>query len=151
MSKPKKDRNYYGVEQEKAVILFLNATSTEEKEKIYRTYLQEPINTMIESIIRTYKLYRQSYEFEDIHGDTLSFLITKFDKFKPDKGAKSFSYFGTICRNYLFGEVIKEYKKNLKITEIDNVPAKVWGRDDLIYRIDDDEMDLSWNKFKKNK
>lgn len=143
MAKEKKKKNYYGEEQEKAVVDFLNSNSTEEKERIYRTHLQEPINTLIESIIRTYKLYRQSYEFTDIHTDTLSFLITKFDKFKPEKGNKSYSYFGTICRNYLFGEMIKEYKKNMKITEMETVPTKVWGRGDLIYRIDDDEIDLN--------
>ena len=57
MSRPKKDRNYYGVDQEAAVVIFLNAKTVAEKEKIYREYLQEPINKMIESIIRTYKLY----------------------------------------------------------------------------------------------
>jgi hypothetical protein len=52
MAKQKKDRNYYGVEQEKAVVMFLEAKTVGEKEKIYREFLQEPINTMIESIIR---------------------------------------------------------------------------------------------------
>lgn len=85
MARQKKDRNYYGVDQEKAVIMFLDAKTVEEREKIYREYLQEPINKMIESIIRTYKLYRQSYEFNDLHADTLSFLMTKFDKFKPER------------------------------------------------------------------
>lgn len=143
MPRKKKDRTYYGVDQEKAVVLFLQATTTEEKEALYRTYLQAPINQMIESIIRTYKLYRQTYEFEDLHADTLSFLITKFDKFKPEKGKKSFSYFGTICRNYLFGEMIKEYKKNTKVTDMENVSPEVWGREDLIYHIDKEEINMN--------
>jgi hypothetical protein len=124
------------------VILFLESNTTEEKEKIYRTFLQEPINTMIESIIRTYKLYRSSYEFNDLHADTLSFLITKFDKFKPEKGNKSFSYFGTICRNYLFGEMIKEYKKNTKMTEMESIPNEVLGRADLVTHIDQEDMNM---------
>ena len=66
MSRKKKDRNYYGIDQEEAVVSFLNAKNVAEREQIYREYLQEPINTMIESIIRTYKLYRQSYEFNDL-------------------------------------------------------------------------------------
>ena len=81
MPKKKTNRNYYGVDQEAAVVSFLNAKTVAEKEKIYREFLQEPINKMIESIIRTYKLYRQSYEFNDLHADTLSFLMTKFEKF----------------------------------------------------------------------
>lgn len=143
MAKPKKDRNYYGVDQEKAVIMFLDATTVEEREKIYREYLQEPIHKMIESIIRTYKLYRQSYEFNDLHADTLSFLMTKFDKFKPEKGKRSFSYFGTICKNYLFGEMVKEYKKNMSLVDIDQSEGDVLKRDELLYRIDNDDLDLN--------
>jgi hypothetical protein len=143
MARQKKDRNYYGVDQEKAVIMFLDAKTVEEREKIYRTHLQEPINKMIESIIRTYKLYRQSYEFNDLHADTLSFLMTKFDKFKPEKGKRSFSYFGTICKNYLFGEMVKEYKKNMSLVDIDQNEGEVLKRDDLLYRIDNDDLDLT--------
>lgn len=143
MAKQKKDRNYYGVDQERAVVMFLDAKTVEEREKIYREYLQEPINKMIESIIRTYKLYRQSYEFNDLHADTLSFLMTKFDKFKPEKGKRSFSYFGTICKNYLFGEMVKEYKKNMSLIDIDQSEGEVLKRDELLYRIDNDDLDLT--------
>jgi hypothetical protein len=143
MARQKKDRNYYGEDQEKAVVMFLDAKTVEEREKIYREYLQEPINKMIESIIRTYKLYRQSYEFNDLHADTLSFLMTKFDKFKPEKGKRSFSYFGTICKNYLFGEMVKEYKKNMSLVDIDQSEGDVLKRDELLYRIDNDDLDLT--------
>ena len=143
MSRKKKDRNYYGIDQEEAVVSFLNAKNVAEREQIYREYLQEPINTMIESIIRTYKLYRQSYDFNDLHSDTLSFLMTKFDKFKPEKGNKSFSYFGTVCKNYLYNEMMKEYKKNTSFTNIDDTEQDFLRRDDLLYRIDENELDLT--------
>ena len=143
MARQKKDRNYYGVDQEKAVIMFLDAKTVEEREKIYREHLQEPINKMIESIIRTYKLYRQSYEFNDLHADTLSFLMTKFDKFKPEKGNKSFSYFGTVCKNYLYNEMMKEYKKNTSFVNIDDTEQDFLRREDLLYRIDEPDSDLT--------
>lgn len=143
MPKQKKNRTYYGEEQEAAVVLFLRASSTHEKEKIYREFLQEPINKMIESIIRTYKLYRQSYEFNDLHADTLSFLMTKFDKFDPDKGNKSYSYFGTVCKNYLYNEMMKEYKKSTAFVNIDDTDQELLERDDLTYRIDDDSVNLT--------
>jgi uncharacterized protein YdiU (UPF0061 family) len=98
---------------------------------------------MIESIIRTYKLYRQSYEFNDLHADTLSFLMTKFEKFKPEKGNKSFSYFGTVCKNYLYNEMMKEYKKNTSFVNIDDTEQDFLRREDLLYRIDEQESDLT--------
>ena len=143
MTRKKKERNYYGIDQEEAVVSFLNSKNITEREQIYREHLQEPINTMIESIIRTYKLYRQSYEFNDLHSDTLSFLMTKFDKFKPEKGNKSFSYFGTVCKNYLYNEMMKEYKKNTSFTNIDDTEQDFLKRDELLYRIDENELNLT--------
>lgn len=144
MPRRKKERTYYGVVQEAAVVAFLNAKNVGEKEKIYREHLQEPINKMIESIIRTYKLYRQSYEFNDLHADALSFLITKFDKFKPERGKKSYSYFGTVCKHYLYNEMMKEYKKMTSTTVIDDeIEQDFLRRDELLYRIDTQEVDLT--------
>ena len=69
--------------------------------------------------------------------------MTKFDKFKPEKGKRSFSYFGTICKNYLFGEMVKEYKKNMSLVDIDQSEGDVLKRDELLYRIDNDDLDLN--------
>ena len=46
-----------------------------------------------------------------MHADTLSFLVTKMHNFKPDKNKKAYSYFGTICKHYLLGQLIKDDKK----------------------------------------
>jgi hypothetical protein len=44
---------------------------------------------MIEAIIRRYKLYRKGETSEELHGDTVSFLMTKVHKFKPTLNKKS--------------------------------------------------------------
>jgi len=105
-TKKKKSNNYFDVREEEAVRMFLSADTFYEKNKIYDDYLRKPLDKMIESIIRRYKLYRKGMDFNDIHNDTHSFLITKVDKFKPDKNKKAYSYFGTICKNYLMGQII---------------------------------------------
>jgi len=139
----KVSKNYYDVDQEKAVLLFLEAKSVEERTKIYREYLMKPIEKMIESIIRKYHLERKSYEFNDLQTDCLSFLMTKFDKFKPEKNKKSYSYFGTICKNYLRGELIKEHKKNRILTDIETAEPELITREDQKYRIDEDHFNIS--------
>jgi predicted SprT family Zn-dependent metalloprotease len=98
--------NYFDVREEEAVRAFLLAESFEEKNKIYNEYLRGPLDKMISSIIRRYKLYRKDMDFREIHTDTHSFLMTKVDKFKPAKEKKAYSYFGTICKNYLMGQII---------------------------------------------
>ena len=85
LEKPKKGRRpktkpYFGAPQELAVRIFLTATTYSERNKVYNKDLRAPLNKMIESIIRRYKLYRKDFVYEDIHADTLSFLITKAEK-----------------------------------------------------------------------
>ena len=72
---------YFGEDQEKAVVRYLESEDDDEKNKIFNEYLREPLKIMVESIIRRYKLYRKDMEFEEIHTDTMSFLITKINKF----------------------------------------------------------------------
>jgi hypothetical protein len=68
---------------------------------------------MVESLIRTYKLYVPDEEFDTTFNDTLSYLITKLSNFKKPKGTKAYSYCGTICKNYLLFKKM-QYDKNLK-------------------------------------
>ncbi len=133
---------YFGPEQEEAVVKFLTSESYSERNKIYNEFLKDPINKMVESIIRRYKLYRKEYEYEDVHSDTLSFLITKAHNFKPDKNKKAYSYFGTICKHYLLGQLIKDDKKIKSDVSYEDVYKTVETMDDQIYSIDDDKLQL---------
>ena len=113
--------NYFDVREETAVRNFLLAESSHEKNKIYNEFLKAPLDKMISSIIRRYKLYRKDMDFNEIHVDTHSFLMTKVDKFKPDKNKKAYSYFGTICKHYLLGQLIKDDKKLKSDVSYDDV------------------------------
>ena len=52
--------NYFDLREEEAVRRFLIAESSYEKNKIYNEFLRGPLDKMISSIIRRYKLYRRS-------------------------------------------------------------------------------------------
>ena len=81
VSKKKKpsSENYFDIREENAVRMFLTASTFDEKNKIYNDYLRHPLDKMISSIIRRYKLYRKDMDFIEIHTDTHSFLMTKID------------------------------------------------------------------------
>jgi hypothetical protein len=140
--KPKAD-NYFDVREEVAVRLFLSATTYEEKNEIYNKSLRKPLDKMISSIIRRYKLYRKDMDFIEIHADTHSFLMTKIDKFKPSKEKKAYSYFGTICKNYLMGQIIKDQKETNRKISYEDISYDLENnlRPDLIYYIDGDSID----------
>ena len=139
--KPKTNNNYFAEREEKAVRMFLTASTFNEKNEIYNEFLRAPLDKMIESIIRRYKLYRKGMEFNDIHVDTHSFLITKVDKFKPAKGKKAYSYFGTICKNYLMGQIIKDQKEQNRKISYEDISSSLENRPDLIYHLEHDKIE----------
>ena len=81
-------------------------------------------------------------DFTDIHVDTHSFLMTKIDKFKPSREKKAYSYFGTICKHYLLGQLIKDDKKLKSDVSYEDVYNTVETMEDLTYTIDDDKLQL---------
>lgn len=157
-----KGKNYFGVEQEEAVKEFLSlgalvpddttqdgfrwTGTTEEvvkRERIYRNHLKDALNKMVESIIRKYKLYPKTLSYEDAHSDALSFLMIKFHKFKPSKNKKSYSYYGTVCKHYLLGKLIKEDKKLKSVLSYEDYSETVENDLTNSYSIDDDGNDLT--------
>ena len=136
-----KQANYFDVREEMAVIRFLSASTFEEKNKIYNDYLRKPLDKMISSIIRRYKLYRKDMDFNEIHIDTHSFLMTKIDKFKPAKEKKAYSYFGTICKNYLMGQIIKDQKDMNRKISYEDISTDLENNPNFSYSIDNDLLD----------
>jgi hypothetical protein len=131
---------YFGPEEEIAVVKFLECNDEIERNAIYNKWLRAPFDKMIESIIRRYKLYRKGVSFEDLHSDTLSFLITKADKFEKDSGKKAYSYYGTICKHYILGLLIKD----------DGVLKQLYSYEDLSQSYLDDREDLQYEMEDEN-
>jgi hypothetical protein len=137
--KPKVN-NYFDEREETAVRMFLIAETYEEKNKIYNDFLREPLDKMISSIIRRYKLYRKDMNYEEIHVDTHSFLMTKIDKFKPSKEKKAYSYFGTICKNYLMGQIMKDQKEMNRKISYEDISSDLSNRSEMSYSIENDDL-----------
>lgn len=128
---------YFGPEEEEAVVLFLEAEDADFRNRIYNEWLREPIEKMVESIIRRYKLYRKGISFEELHADTISYLICKSDRFKKEEGKKAYSYYGTICKHYILGLLIKD-KKNFGLTSsFEDSQSALEEREDMIYYLSD--------------
>ena len=136
-----KKANYFDTREEEAVRKYITAETREEKEHIYNNYLKDPLNKMIESIIRRYKLYRKDMDYDNNHSDTHSFLITKIDKFKPGKNKKAYSYFGTICKNYLMGQIQKEQKDTNRKVSYEDISPTLENRPDMIYYMEFEKID----------
>jgi hypothetical protein len=141
MPRKRTQKMYFGDAQEEAVIRYLKSDSEVEKNKIFDEYLREPLIIMVESIIRRYKLYRKDFEFQDIHTDTMSFLITKINKFDHTKNHKAYSYFGTICKNYLMGAIQKDTKEKNRNVSYEDISTNLEEDVHLSYTIDEYAID----------
>jgi hypothetical protein len=141
MPRKRTQKIYFGEEQEEAVVRYLESENENEKNKIFNEYLREPLIIMVESIIRRYKLYRKDLEFEEIHNDTMSFLITKINKFDHTKNHKAYSYFGTICKNYLMGAIQKDTKEQNRQISYDDISSSIEDSYELSYTIDEYVLD----------
>jgi hypothetical protein len=141
MPRKRTQKIYFGEEQEQAVVRYLESESEIEKNKIFNEYLKEPLIIMVESIIRRYKLYRKDFDFNEVHTDTMSFLITKINKFDHTKNTKAYSYFGTICKNYLMGAIQKDTKETNRSISYDDISSDLEESLNHSYIIDEVHVD----------
>ena len=103
---------YFGEDEERAFVEYVNSTDQAFRDKIFAEKLYYPFTKMIESIIRRYNLFTPDEDFEETFFDTMSFLITKINNFDTTKNKKAYSYCGTICKNYL---ILKRTQYSKKI------------------------------------
>jgi hypothetical protein len=141
MPRKRTQKIYFGEEQEQAVVRYLESESETEKNKIFNEYLREPLIIMVESIIRRYKLYRKDFDFNEVHTDTMSFLMTKISKFDHTKNTKAYSYFGTICKNYLMGAIQKDTKETNRSVSYDDISSDLEESLEHSYIIDEVHVD----------
>lgn len=117
--------NYFTQETEDAIVAYNRATSSSEKEKIYHRYIHYAFFKLTENIIHTFKFYYTEVDnIEDLQHEIITFLLQKIHLFDPSKGAKAYSYFGTIVKRYLIIQNTKNYKKR-----VDKAPVEELYKD----------------------
>lgn len=117
----KKEKYYFSLEVDTAIIQFNDVDITRAKKELYYNKVIYPaFDKLAENLINTYKVDYIELSFEDLKHDLVVFLTEKLDKFSPDSG-KAFSYFTKIGINYLIGLNSKYYKKTKERVELDIV------------------------------
>lgn len=116
----KKKREYWTIEQEEAVKQYLEmADDSEEADKLFSQKIYPSLKTLVENIMFTYHLQLKTGDIKEQVDDVVGFVALKFNKFDPAKGHKSFSYYGTIAKNYMILKKTQEYTKAINAIEID--------------------------------
>jgi hypothetical protein len=62
--------------------------------------------------------------------------MTKVDKFVPSKEKKAYSYFGTICKNYLMGQIQKDQKEFNRKISYEDISGDLENSMEMVYYLD---------------
>ena len=112
--KKKTKNQYFTQATEDAIVRYNNCSDFEERSEIYRKDIHYAFFKLTENIIHTFKFYYTEVdEIEHLQHEVITFLLSKIHLFDPTRGAKAFSYFGTIVKRYLIIENTKNYKKRV--------------------------------------
>ena len=129
-----KSKNYFTQETEDAIVLYNGTSDTDVKSRIYQNDIHYPFFKLTENIIHTFKFYYTEVdEIEHLQHEVICFLLSKIHLFDVTRGAKAYSYFGTIAKRYLILQNQKNYKKR-----VDKAPIDELFKDDThTYNMDD--------------
>jgi DNA-directed RNA polymerase specialized sigma24 family protein len=132
--KEKKNTQYFTQDTEDAIVLYNGLTDQTERDILYRTRIHYAFFKLTENIIHTFKFYYTEVDnIEDLQHEVITFLLTKLHLFNPEKGAKAYSYFGTIAKRYLINSNNKNYKKRVEKAPI----SEIESNENFSYRIDE--------------
>ena len=138
--KKKTKNQYFTQATEDAIVRYNNSTDPDERSRIYRNDIHYAFFKLTENIIHTFKFYYTEVDnIEHLQHEVITFLLSKIHLFDQTRGAKAFSYFGTIAKRYLIIENTKNYKKR-----VDKAPVEE------LYHNDKFSYDLDYNPTEKD-
>jgi len=138
--KKKSKNQYFTQATEDAIVRYNNCTDPEERSEIYRKEIHYAFFKLTENIIHTFKFYyTEVEEIEHLQHEVITFLLDKIHLYDQTRGAKAFSYFGTIAKRYLIIQNTKNYKKR-----VDKAPVEE------LYHNLEYSYDLDYNPLEKD-
>ena len=109
---------YWGEDQESAIVDFNTNSDIEEKHKVFVAIIEPAFRKLVENIYYTYNFNKILWDREQIEHEVMTHLYEKLSKFDTSKNKKSFSYFGTITKNWMIQRCNAD--KNKRFIDDDN-------------------------------
>tara|TARA_R100001082_G_scaffold98818_1_gene67274 strand:- start:1512 stop:2165 length:654 start_codon:yes stop_codon:yes gene_type:complete len=109
---------YWGIEQEEAIVEFNTNEDIEDKHKVFVAIIEPAFRKLVENIYYTYNFNKILWDREQIEHEVMTHLYEKLNKFDISKNKKSFSYFGTITKNWMIQRCNAD--KNKRFIDDDN-------------------------------
>ena len=152
----KKSKNYFTQETENYIVLYNNTPDPEVRSRIYEEHIHYPFFKLTQNIIHTFKFYHtEVQDLEHLQHEIITFLLSKMHLFDPTRGAKAYSYFGTIVKRWLILYNTKNYKKKINKVPVDeltkdNSSFSKYSEDTLVKSDLDKYMDIFVDHVSEN-
>ena len=112
---PGSSRYYFTDDTEDAIVRYNASTDFDERSKIYGEEIHYAFFKLTQNIIHTFKFYYTEVDqIEHLQHEIITYLLSKIHLFDPSRGAKAYSYFGTIVKRWLILYNTKNYKKRIQ-------------------------------------
>jgi len=122
MPKKKVSKNYFTQETEDAIVLYNNTLDFKLRSQIYEEKIHYAFFKLTQNIIHTFKFYHTEVnDLEHLQHEIIVFLLSKIHLFDPSKGAKAYSYFGTIVKRWCILYNDKNYKSKISKVSTDEL------------------------------
>ena len=140
-----KSKNYFTQETEDYIVKYNNQPNPEIRSKIYETHIHYPFFKLTQNIIHTFKFYHTEVEnLEHLQHEIITFLLSKMHLFDPTRGAKAYSYFGTIVKRWLILYNTKNYTNKIKKVDVDVLTSE---NSSYTYNIGDGKIKSDLDKY----
>jgi len=152
----KKSKNYFTQETENYIVKYNNEPDPEVRSRMYEEHIHYPFFKLTQNIIHTFKFYHtEVQDLEHLQHEIITFLLSKMHLFDPTRGAKAYSYFGTIVKRWLILYNTKNYKKKINkipVEELtkDNSSFSKYSENTLIKTDLDKYMDIFVDHVSEN-
>ena len=117
------------------IVIYNLLENQEERDKLFREKMYNPLRLMVQTILRRYYRSRGfpiDMTDDEIVVETMSFVIGILHRFDADRGTKCYSYLQTVIKHFLESVYRGYFKSNFK-TEKDNnyVVQKMYHLDEI--------------------
>ena len=132
-------RMYFDEEVQNAIIEYNSSDEYSFRNKIYRDKIHYAFDKLCENIINTFKFTYFDEPFEEVKNSVVAFLVMNIHKYDHTKGAKAFSYFSIVAKNYLILHNNSNYKK---FKTHDNISVLDYTNSGKTYNLNERREDL---------
>jgi len=144
----KKSKNYFTHDTELAIVRYNGLDSIKDEKlrsDIYDKEIHYPFFKLTQNIIHTFKFYHTEVtDLEHLQHEIITFLLSKMHLFDPTRGAKAYSYFGTIVKRWLILYNTKNYKKKINNVGVEELSKEGSSH---IYSMGDDRIKSDLDKY----